>query len=227
MEYPTFVDLEKVMQKEFVRGREMLWMSTVKRMIAALTFPSLLGEVLNVRKQRPLEDLLNKKVVFEMDNLATVDKIFFVESFLLWIYHYRKNQPQREQFKHAIVIEEAHHILSGRKEFQLGEETIIETIIRMIREFGESVIVIDQEPSKLSNSIMANTNCKICFNLGHGKDIKSMAESMNLTIDEMRYIDRLKVGEAIVKLKYRFTEPVHVRIPLVPVNKENIPVGSP
>lgn len=226
-EYPTFIDLEKLLQKEFVRGREMLWMSSAKRVLASLTFSGLLGETLNVRKQPNLDELLNQQIVLEMDNLATIEKIFLVEALLLWIYHYRKNQPQRERFKHAIVIEEAHHILSGKKEFQLGEETIIETIIRMIREFGESIIVIDQEPSKLSNSIMANTNCKICFNLGHGKDIKSMAESMNLTIDEMRYIDRLKVGEAIVKLKYRFTEPVHVRIPLVPVNKENIPVGSP
>lgn len=226
-EYPTFIDLEKLLQKEFVRGREMLWMSSAKRVLASLTFSGLLGETLNVRQQPNLDELLNQQIVLEMDNLATIEKVFLVEALLLWIYHYRKNQPQRERFKHAIVIEEAHHILSGKKEFQLGEETIIETIIRMIREFGESVIVIDQEPSKLSNSIMANTNCKICFNLGHGKDIKSMAESMNLTIDEMRYIDRLKVGEAIVKLKYRFTEPVHVRIPLVPVNKENIPVGSP
>lgn len=226
-EYPTFIDLEKLLQKEFVRGREMLWMSSAKRVLASLTFSGLLGETLNVRQQPNLDELLNQQIVLEMDNLATIEKIFLVESFLLWIYHYRKNQPQRERFKHAIVIEEAHHILSGKKEFQLGEETIIETIIRMIREFGESIIVIDQEPSKLSNSIMANTNCKICFNLGHGKDIKNMAESMNLTIEEMRYIDKLKVGEAIVKLKYRFTEPVHVRIPFVPVNKENIPVGSP
>ena len=221
------MDLEKLLQKEFVRGREMLWMSSAKRVLASLTFSGLLGETLNVRQQPNLDQLLNQQVVLEMDNLATIEKILLVEALLLWIYHYRKNQLQRERFKHAIVIEEAHHILSGKKEFQLGEETIIETIIRMIREFGESIIVIDQEPSKLSNSIMANTNCKICFNLGHGKDINSMAESMNLTIDEMRYIDRLKVGEAIVKLKYRFTEPVHVKIPLVPVNKENIPVGSP
>ncbi len=226
-EYPTFIDLEKLLQKEFVRGREMLWMSSAKRVLASLTFSGLLGETLNVRQQPNLDELLNQQIVLEMDNLATIEKIFLIESLLLWIYHYRKNQPQRELFKHAIVIEEAHHILSGKKEFQLGEETIIETIIRMIREFGESVIVIDQEPSKLSNSIMANTNCKICFNLGHGKDIKSMAESMNLTTEELRYIDKLKVGEAIVKLKDRFTEPVHVRVPLVAVNKKNIPVGSP
>ena len=47
--------------------------------------------------------------------------------------------------------------------------------MRQIREFGEAVVVIDQEPSKLSNLIKANTYCKIVFNLGNGKDILSFA----------------------------------------------------
>ncbi|MCK5125548.1 MAG: ATP-binding protein [candidate division Zixibacteria bacterium] len=218
-EYPAFADLEKVMQKEYVRGREMLWMSTVKRMLASLTYPSLLGETFDVRTQQPLENLLHKKVVFEMDNLSTVEKIFFVESFLLWIYHYRKSEGKREDFKHAIIIEEGHHILSGKDETAQGEENIIETIIRMIREFGESVIVIDQEPSKISNSILANTSCKVCFNLGNGKDIETISRAMSLTVEERESIDRLKIGHAIVKMKERFSEPIHVRFPLVPINK--------
>jgi len=225
IDYPTFADLDKVMQKEFVRGREMLWMSSAKRVLASLTFSGLLGEVINVRRHNNIEDLLNQNVIFELDNLATIEKIFFVESLLLWIYHYRKNQSKREAFKHAIIIEEAHHILSGKKEYEFGEETIIETIVRMIREFGESVIVIDQEPSKISNSIHANTNCKICFNLGNGKDIENIVKSMNLKNDEKRFIDKLKVGHAIVKMKERFNEPIHVKIPLVPIDKSSI--GTP
>lgn len=226
-EYPTFQDLEKVLQKEFVRGREMLWMSSAKRVLASLTFSGLLGEVLNVRNQPLLNNLLEQPIVLELDNLATIEKIFLVEALLLWIYHFRQNQKERENFKHAIVIEEAHHVLSGRKEFQSGEETIIETLIRMIREYGESVIVIDQEPSKLSNSILANTNCKVCFNLGNGKDMHKMSESMNLTIQEMRYIDKLKVGEAIVKMKERFSEPIHIKVPHIQINKANLSVGIP
>jgi hypothetical protein len=183
-EYPTFADIERVLQKEFVRGREMLWMSSAKRTLATLTYTGLLGDIINVRHNQGLDSILTKSTIFEMDNLATVEKIFFVESLLLWLYHVRKSEPRREQFKHAIVIEEAHHILSGKKELGFGEETIIESIIRMIREFGEGVIAIDQEPSKLSNSILANTNCKICFNLGNGKDITTMARAMSLTAEE-------------------------------------------
>lgn len=218
-DFPTFEDLEKTLQKEFVRGREMLWMSSAKRVLASLTFSGLLGEVLNVRKQDKIENLLKKNVIIEMDNLATIEKVFFIESFLLWIYHFRKNQAKREKFKHAIIIEEAHHVLSGKKEFELGEEPIMETIIRMIREFGESIIVIDQEPSKISNSILANTYCKICFNLGNGLDIDKISNAMNIDNIEKLYIDKLKIGHAIIKLKERFFEPVHVKFPLIPIKK--------
>ncbi|MFA5032760.1 MAG: DUF87 domain-containing protein [bacterium] len=217
--YPTFRDMEKVLKKEFVKGREMLWMASVKRILASLTFPGLFGDVLNVRKRSKLHKLLNKNVILEMDNLATSDKVFFIEALMLWIYEYRKNQTKREEFKHAIIIEEAHHMLSGKKERTKGEETIIETIIRMIREFGESIIAIDQEPNKLSDSIKANTYCKICFNLGNGKDIVDISKCMSLEPEEMGFIDRLNIGQAIVKLKGRFNEPVLVQFPKFEIKK--------
>ena len=230
-EFPTFTDLEKLLRKEFVRGREMLWMSSAKRSLASLTFSGLLGDVVNTRTQGDIASLLNNQVVFELDNLATIEKIFLIESLLLWIYHFRKSEQSRNELKHAILIEEAHHIVSGSQERAVGEETIMESIIRMIREFGESVIAIDQEPSKLSDSILANTNTKICFTLGNGKDITTMSRAMNLRNDEFRFIDKLKVGHAIVKMKDRFTEPIHVRIPLFDYERRSgefeTPVGSP
>ena len=89
----------------------------------------------------------------------------------------------------------------------------------MIREFGESIIVVDQEPQKISESIMANTNCKICFTLGNGKDILSISKSMNLSSEEEKMIDKLQIGHAIVKQKNRFDEPIHIKIPHVKIKK--------
>jgi DNA helicase HerA-like ATPase len=91
----------------------------------------------------------------------------------------------------------------------------MEATLRTIRKFGEGVIVIDQEPSKLSESMKANTYTKICFNLGNGKDIEEIARSMGLTRKEKEYIDKLRIGQAIIKLKGRFTQPVLVEFPLI------------
>ena len=217
--YPTFGDLQRILQKEYVRGREALWMSSSKRVLAVLTFSGLLGDVLDVREQGNITELLEGNVVLELDNLATLERIFLTESLLLWLYHYRKSQGPSHDLRHVTVIEEAHHILSENKESQSGEESVVEQAVRMIREFGEGMIVVDQEPSKLSKSIMANTSCKVCLNLGSGLDVKVMAEAMNLELSERGSIDKLKVGHGIVKTKHRFIEPIHVRFPLVEIEK--------
>ncbi len=217
--YPTFNDLKRVLLNEHVRGREGLWMSSSKRVLSVLTFSGLLGDVLNVREQGKIEELFEGNVVLELDNLATLEKIFLTESLLLWLYHYRKNQGASQELRHVTVIEEAHHILSENKESRLGEESVVEQVVRMIREFGEGVIVVDQEPSKLSKSILANTNCKVCLNLGSGFDVKVIAEAMNLDSEERGSIDKLKVGHGIVKTKHRFTEPIHVKFPLVEIGE--------
>ncbi len=217
--YPTFVDLQNILQKEHVRGREGLWMSSSKRVLSILTFSGLLGDILNVRKQGNIAELLESNVVLELDNLATLERIFLTESLLLWLYHYRKSQGPSHSLRHVTVIEEAHHILSESKESSLGEESVVEQAVRMIREFGEGIIVVDQEPSKLSKTIMANTNCKISLNLGSGLDVRVISEAMNLDLSERGSIDKLKVGHGIVKTKHRFTEPIHVRFPLAEIEK--------
>jgi len=122
----------------------------------------------------------------------------------------------------ASSIEEAHHVLSQKKEHVEGVETIMETCLRQIREFGEAVIVIDQEPSKLSDSIMANTYTKICFNLGNGKDIEHMAKCMGLTTEEAMFIDWLGVGQAIVGMKGRVHMPLHLRFQKSKLDKGTI-----
>ena len=112
-----------------------------------------------------------------------------------------------------MLIEEGHHVLSHHKENVEGAETIMETSLRQIREFGEAVIVIDQEPTKLSNSIKANTYTKIVFNLGNGNDILDISRCMELTDEERKYIDWLQMGKAIASLKGRVRVPLHVAFP--------------
>jgi len=140
----------------------------------------------------------------------------------LWLYEYRKNQSVRETFKHALVIEEGHHVLSQKKENVEGAETILETCLRQIREYGEAVIVIDQEPSKLSNSIKANTYTKITFNLGNGKDIEDICRCMGLDEEEQQYVNLLDVGHAIVSLKGRIHVPLHIQFPRIQIVKGKI-----
>jgi DNA helicase HerA-like ATPase len=192
------------------------------RVLEALCFRHGLGPVVNTEVEWRHDELLNSNLVLELDALSDSDKVFFTEAMILWLYEFRKTQGKREVFKHALVIEEAHHILSHMKENVEGAETIMETCLRQIREFGEAVVVVDQEPTKLSNSIKANTYCKITFNLGNGKDVLEMSSCMGLTKEEAEYINLLDVGQAIVGLKGRVFVPLHVVFPKVGIEKGRI-----
>jgi DNA helicase HerA-like ATPase len=212
-EYPTFKLVREYLKKNFFKGRMEWWNQTAIRILDNLTYEGGLGPVLNTERKTNLKELLKEDLIIKLDPLSNDDKKFLTEALLLWIYEFRKNQGETPEFKHAILIEEAHNILSKKKERTEGGETIMESTLRMIRKFGESIIVIDQEPSKLSESMKANTNTKITFTLGNGKDIFDIAISMELNKEERKYLDRLKVGHALLKVKGRIEKPVMVYFP--------------
>jgi len=216
---PTFFQVKYYVSKKRLKGRMSLWKASTMRVLESLCFRHGLGPVVNCTGQWAYEKLLNSPVVLELDALSDVDKVFLTEAIILWLYEFRKNEGKREEFKHALLIEEGHHVLSAEKEKNAGIETIMETCLRQIREFGEAVIVIDQEPSKLSNSIKANTYSKISFNLGNGKDVLDISRCMGLNSEEQGYINLLDVGEAIVALKGRVKQPLYVGFPKVEIKK--------
>jgi DNA helicase HerA-like ATPase len=220
--YPTFAEIKTYVSSMQLTGRMSLWKASTMRALESMTYKYGLGISFETDEMVDIGKILEQDVIIEMDSVSDNDKVFFTEALILWIYEYRKNESKREVFKHAILIEEAHHLLSNQKENHDGGETIIETSLRQIREFGEAVIAIDQEPGKLSDSIKANTYCKTTFNLGNGKDILDISACMMLEIEEMKCIDLLEVGHAIVKLKGRAYRPMLIRVPLIPVKKGKI-----
>ena len=108
--YPTFQDVYRWLKDHPVKGRKALWMDSAMRAVQSICFGHM-GRVVNTAVQANLGELLERNVIIELDGLTNADKTLITESLLLWTHHYRLAQPHRETFKHAIIIEEAHHIL--------------------------------------------------------------------------------------------------------------------
>jgi len=209
----TFKEMHEKVLKQKKRARELLWWASVKRTLNAINYPGL-GEMVNCIKGHSIPDLLNKKVILELDGLSSSDQAFVIGSFLLWIYHYRLRQPEREVLKHFIIIEEAHHLfLKTRK-----EEDIADIIMREIRELGESIIIIDQHPSKMSVSALGNLSTKFALTLSLNQDVFALANAMLLQKHEQKYLSMLTVGHCICRSD-RFTKPVLLLIPYFPLKK--------
>lgn len=216
--YPTIADVRKWLSDYKAKGREGGWMESAVRAVETLCF----GEVGGVLNHGPFFDitrLLDKRVVLELDALTNSDKTFLIEALLLWIHHYRLAQGQREKFKHAIIIEEAHHILLRKKQEVTGEETVTDVLLREIRELGESIICLDQHPSLISKPALGNTYTTFAMNLKHRGDIAMIQDSLLLDSEQAGYLGRLEVGWSVVRLQGRWFWPFLVRLPLVRLEK--------
>jgi len=216
--YPNMNDVKNWLEKYRAKGRVASWMESALRAVGVLCFGEV-GNVLNHRINLPIDEFLNRNVILELDAITNSDKTFLIESLLLWIHHYRMAEGKREEFKHAILIEEAHHILLRRKQEIMGEEAVTDIILREIRELGESIVLIDQHPSLVSKPALGNTYSSIAMNLKHRSDIAMISDCMLLDTKRMRYLGKLEVGTAMVKLQGRWFEPFLVKFPLVKVDK--------
>jgi len=216
-QFPTFIDVLQWLEKRPAKGRQGLWMDSAMRGIRSICFGPM-GKVVNTSVQPNLTALLEQNVVLELDKLTNADKTLIIESLLLWIHHYRLGEPKRETFKHALIIEEAHHILARKTGSHIGE-TIIETVMREIRELGEAIILVDQHPSMISVVALGNTYTTICMNLKHRSDVNAMGSAMLMDTEDREILGTLPIGTAVVKLQGRWQRPFQITIPHQKVRK--------
>ncbi len=210
-QYPTMDDLVRVIQEMNVKGRAANWMASTQRALSALTFGAM-GKVLNTQSNATIADILDKPVILELDSLTSIDKVFFIESLLLYIHHHRiaLNEP-RDEFRHAIFIEEAHHLL--KKQVTGSSESVTELLLREIRELGEAIVLVDQHPSQTSLLAIGNTYTTFTMNLKSREDVNTSSSYLMFDGEEKQYLNRLEVGQAIVKLQGRWTKPFLIVVP--------------
>lgn len=218
--WPTFKDVLNKARNMDTRGRESGWLSSTLRALSTLCFGDM-DKLVNSSSNKSIDHILDKNVILELDALTQSDKTFFIQSALLYLHHKRMAEERREDFKHAIIIEEAHHILSDERRSLVGGQSVMDIIFREIREFGESLILLDQHPSKISLYALGNTYTTICMNLKHKTDINAMSQCLLLD-KERDILGTLDVGQAVVKLQGRTARPFQIAIPQFMIEKGKI-----
>lgn len=218
---PTMADVRDWLVAYRAKGREAGWMESAMRAVEVLCFGEM-GSALNDDSSFDIERLLEKRVVLELDALTNSDKTFLIEALLLWIHHFRMGQKERERFKHAVIIEEAHHILLRKKQEVTGEETVTDVLLREIRELGECIICLDQHPSLISKPALGNTYATFAMNLKHRGDIAMIKDCLLLDSEQAGYLGKLEVGWAVTKLQGRWFKPFLVKFPLVTLEKGSV-----
>lgn len=217
--FPSMHELAELMHyKSFpLQTKEARYLETTMNRIQAAVLT--IGGIFDCSRGYPLPELLNRNVVFELEGISSDFQNFIVEVLLAWVYHYRMAQGSRGKLRHAIFFDEAKRIFDKSKEKRYAQGVpLIDLITARTREFGEALIVGDQEASKLTDSIKANTYTKIMLSSGSGKDIDEMSEAMGLTQRQKELSFELRSGEGIVKVSGN--DPFPVKFPLVPLQKD-------
>jgi hypothetical protein len=92
---------------------------------------------------------------------------------------------------------------------------------REIREYGESLIIMDQHAHKTSIQALGNTNTRIALQTDLDKDRMALAGCMLLRRDQEEWLGKLAIGEAIVKTG-SFETPFLVRTPKFEITKGTV-----
>jgi hypothetical protein len=197
-----------------------MWKASAERILLAMTYAEF-GAVVNTQDNCHVQELLDHNVVLEMDGLSSnSDRKMFSEALTLYLYRYRLAQGPREKLTNLIVLEEAHNLLLAK---QLGTtESVLESSIRMIRQYGLGYVFVDQSASLLSKVAFANSYATIALSQKLRSDIQAIAVAMNLTDEQKQALSTLAIGTAVVRLADEHPEPFLIRIPRFPIREGSV-----
>ena len=217
---PTIQDLLIWLKTTKLKGRAAMWQASAERILLAMTYGEF-GAVVNTLDNGHVRDLLNHNVVLEMDGLSSnSDRKLFSEALTLYLYRYRLAEGPQPELTNLIVLEEAHNLLL-RKAAE-AKESVLETSIRMIRQYGLGYVFVDQSASMLSKVAFANSYATLALSQKLRSDIQAISSAMNLTDEQKEALTTLPVGQVIVRLADKHPEPFLVNIPRFPVREGSV-----
>jgi hypothetical protein len=160
--------------------------------------------MLNTRRSMNLDQLLDKRVVIELEELKDEqDKALLMGLILTRLAECMK-QRHREQpgFRHLTLVEEAHRLLSRPEPGDPGSKKMgvemFANLLAEVRKYGEGLIIADQIPNKLVSDVIKNTNTKIVHRLFAADDRNTIGDAMGLSDEQKDFLPMLQPGETII-----------------------------
>ncbi len=175
------------------------------------------GLMLDCCKSINIDGLLESNVVIEMEDLKDdTDKALMMGLLLARLNEALKRKHKTDKgFRHITLIEEAHRLLS---KYEYGDSpckrqgvTVFTDMLAEVRKYGESLIIVDQIPNKLTPEVLKNTNTKIIHKIFAKDDKDSVGDTMSMDEEQRNYLSNLNTGEAIM-FSQGWSKPVWIMI---------------
>ena len=161
----------------------------------------------------PIHELLKRPVVLELNAITSPEqKTLLMALLLISICLYTKfNTALDGELKNLLFIDEA-HVLFGTSEEDGGNRAVreLENMIAEIRAYGTGVFLGDQSATTFGDSIMANTDTKIMFQIVERRNKQVLADATGMDEEKTDLLSRLHVGECLLYYG-RLPEPILVK----------------
>lgn len=222
--FPTFSDVMKKVEivceeQGFDDRLKRDYLGSIRARLQSLTLGSK-GLMLNTPRSVDFVDLLDKKVVLEIEEVKNTNEKSFVMGLIMINLReaLRAKYIKDKKFKHITLVEEAHRLLS---KYEAGDPInkkqgveIFADMLAEVRKYGESLIIADQIPNKLTPEVLKNTNTKIIHKLFAEDDKESVGNTMVLEKEQKGFLSNLQTGRAIV-FSQGWSKAVQVQIKLL------------
>jgi len=165
------------------------------------------GFMLNTQRSIPMSELLRRPVVLELRRMGDDDEKALVMGLLfIQLYEACQNRSLQSSLQHITLIEEAHRLLRNvstiaNADYANPRGKAVEMFSDMmaeLRSYGEGFIIVDQMPNKLVPDVIKGSNLKIVHRLLSLDDRTVIGNTIGLRPEQVDYISRLTVGQAIV-----------------------------
>lgn len=206
--FPTMSDFWEAVKKVIVEegfGERLQdeYMGSLKARIESLLVGAK-GMMFDTARSINFFDLVERKVVIELEEIKNGSEKSLLMGFILTnllqavqVLH-RKNPA----FQHITLIEEAHRLLSryvpGDSMNKKQGVEVFSDMLAEVRKYGESLIIVDQIPDKMTPEVLKNTNTKIVHKLFARDDKDAIGDTIALSDEQKTFLSKLPTGRAII-----------------------------
>lgn len=223
--FPTLAELiamteEVVKEQGFDDRLKQDYIGSIKARLQGLLIGSK-GQMLNTPRSINFKELAERNVILELEEIRNPSEKSLIMGFVLANLNeavranYEEFKKRGDKFRHITLIEEAHRLLS---KYEAGDSSNkrqgVETFSDMlaeVRKYGESLIIVDQIPNKLTPEVLKNTNTKIIHKLFAQDDKEAVGNTMALSDEQKDFLSNLEPGRVILSSS-GMSKPLQVQI---------------
>ena len=145
--------------------------------------------------------------MIELDLLGDDEKRLVTLFLLTFLREHCRTTRKKSTIAHLTLVEEAHRVMGhssgpinreNQGDAAGGSSRLFSAALSELRTFGESLVVVEQIPTRLVEDALKNTTIKIIHRLPGRDDGLAVGNAINLEVDECSHLVTLPAGRAAI-----------------------------